>query len=365
MKSVTPALALSMALLAAAPFWGVAVELLRRNFPQRLLLVLGVFFGLALLIVVVSAIATPGARLRRLGLIAVALLLAAVPAFGVERESATTVAVERIHLVLYTLITLLFYRGLKDRPSWGRWSVLGAWAACALVGLLDEGVQWLVPVRTGEIYDVGLNLYSALCGVLVSVALLGGPTPGWPAPGRRRVAVLLAFLILGVAGFFHIAHLGHPVEDAEVGSFQTLVPPSRFAEINRERRERWQREPPGPPFEPLALEDHFLSEAGWRIRHRNQRVEGGDLRSAWFENRILEIYFPAALDIPDRRGGVRHRWSPEQRRSIAAAVDRSQGGYRSPVLPGRIYVEPRPVTLWGGALLGTALVLLLGRGRRS
>lgn len=81
---------------------------------------------------------------------------------------------ERIHLLQYGLVALLFLGALEARASAGQASFLdalatapgpaaGAAALTAAAGWLDEGIQGLLPNRHYDLRDVGLN---ALAGAM-------------------------------------------------------------------------------------------------------------------------------------------------------------------------------------------------------
>ena len=250
MRAFVPPVIASAILLALAPFWGVAQRALQSAVPRGLLIALGGLFVAGVVGVVVAALI----RIRsdkgpRYGLLIAALAMAAIPALLSERGSLITEAVERLHLVLFSLIAILFYRAFTSPPRPSGWtSIALAWVATSIVGILDEAVQGLVSVRTGEIYDIGLNSYSALVGVLLAVALLGLPARSDTEPGRARESLgrLLAVAILLLAVFFEVNHLGHRYDDPEIGLFNSYVRPGRFDELNADRSVRWAEELPGP-----------------------------------------------------------------------------------------------------------------------
>ncbi len=355
-----------------APFWGRAQTVLQSSVPRALLLALGVLFGASILLLASVAVRRiRDHRAMRYLLVAAALAMAALPAFLVERESLLTEAVERVHLVLFSLVALFFYRAFGSSPETSGWYLPAlVWTSTVVVGILDETVQGLVAVRTGEIYDVGLNAYSAAVGTLLWIALLGLPesSPHWPSKGRRRLGQLMVGALLLLAAFYDRNHLGYDIENPEIGRFSSYVRVDRFEELNRDRAGLWAETPPGPPFSPLELEDRFLTEAAWRLSHRNHRHEIGDWFSAWYENRILELYFPSVLDLPIVIDGVRssltngpattNRWGPEQRANVDAQRPRPDPKiYVSPVQPGRIFVWPGRSGLW---LLVLGLCVLVG-----
>jgi len=83
-------------------------------------------------------------------------------------------AAERTHLFEYGVVALLIHQALSERARQGR-SVpapaLLAVLAGALLGWLDEGIQWLLPNRVYELQDVAFNALAALLAVASSLAL--------------------------------------------------------------------------------------------------------------------------------------------------------------------------------------------------
>lgn len=357
-----PPLALSVAVVALAPFVGLLREWVREA------------FGLAYLRWVTGGLAVVGglalvwalARIRerrvlRYGALALAAGLIALQVAGWSTGKLEADVVERVHLLEYGLLAVLFERAFRLRHP-GRLLPVLTLVSVALVSLADEWVQWLTPVRVGDVRDVVLNLWAGAVGLLFGVAL--SPSPGVLRPSalasRRLAAGLGAVLALAFAGFFDQAHLGHEIRDPRSGVFLSWCPPEELLAAAGERARRWPVEGP-PPRRPLALEDTFLSEAGWHANERNHAVGTGELATAWRENRILERWYRPYLDL-----GPRRRWPPAQRRAIReellARAPEALGpspGYRSPALVGRIVPGPPAILFWAAAV---ALAGALGLG---
>ena len=89
----------------------------------------------------------------------------------------------------------------------------------AFAGTVEEGVQWWVETRTGEIRDVLLNAFSGLCGLVFGLSLEPPERFRWriSALGWRRLTSSAAVLALTLGVFFYAAHLGYLVEDPEIG----------------------------------------------------------------------------------------------------------------------------------------------------
>jgi len=101
--------------------------------------------------------APPWPHLAYLGLFTAALLTLRLLASS---------PVGRIHLVEYALLAVLILRTIP-LPRKGAHYAL-ALAAAAAVGVLDEVVQYLLPDRVFDLYDIALNAAAAALGVLTA-----------------------------------------------------------------------------------------------------------------------------------------------------------------------------------------------------
>lgn len=362
-----PALILSVAVVALAPFIGVLREWVRHTFGLGYLR----WVTAALAVAAAAALVWALARIRerrtlRYGALALAGVLVSLQVVVWSAGTLEADVLERIHLLEYGLLAVLFERALRPRHP-GRLLPVLALAGVALVSLADEWVQWLTPVRSGDGRDVLLNLWAGVVGFLFGVAL--SPPPGLlrrSGPASRRLAVGLgAAVVLAGAAFYDLAHLGHEIRDPRAGVFLSWHSPEELLEAAEDRARRWPVEG-RPPHRPLAFEDPFLTEAGSHALARNDAVRTERLAMAWRENRILERWYAPYLDLG------RNRWPPAQRRNIRnrleARGDWRPGptpGYRSPVLEGRVLTAPPRTLLWAGALAlaGALAILALGRKR--
>ena len=74
----------------------------------------------------------------------------------------------RSHLFEYGLVAMLIYQALTERRRNGRRVPVPAAlavVATALLGWLDEGIQWLLPNRVYDLLDVGFNALAGLAAV--------------------------------------------------------------------------------------------------------------------------------------------------------------------------------------------------------
>ncbi len=371
--SLRPPLLLALFIVATAPFMGTLRDLLLDLFGRRFVVALAAGFAVVVAGLVVAAalrVREPrrSTRLLRLGGLALALVLLGVQVVGFGTGNLQVDAVERIHFLEYGALGLLFYRAFR---RYGDASVLPLTVlAVALVGIVDEAVQWWTPVRTGDVRDVALNAYAGLCGLLFGVALEPPRGFRWrpDLPAARRVGRTAAVALLAFALFFDRAHLGYEIADPEIGRFRSFHPRERLAELKAERARAWAADPPSG-LAPLGKEDFYLTAAGWHVEHRNTSYHRGDWFHAWKENRILELYYTPFLTLRSfQPPHAQHRLPEAQRSEINAKRPRPDPEpYESPVLRQRVAVVPR-VDFWVGmVLLAAAAALLpeLARRRRS
>jgi hypothetical protein len=111
---------------------------------------------------------------RAAGLLAVAAAFVAWALHLWLRPGAEPV--EAVHLVEYGILGVLAARALRHHAA-DSGSLLAAGLLVALVGTLDEVIQWLVPNRFFDLRDVVINAGS---GALVQIAL------GWLRLRRSR-----------------------------------------------------------------------------------------------------------------------------------------------------------------------------------
>ncbi len=81
---------------------------------------------------------------------------------------------ERTHLFEYGLVAVLICQALLERARNGRRvpaPAILAVAGTALLGLLDERIQAVLPIRFYDIRDVGFNALAGLMAVAASLAL--------------------------------------------------------------------------------------------------------------------------------------------------------------------------------------------------
>jgi VanZ family protein len=298
----------------------------------------------------------------RYGAIAAAILIAVAYSAWNASPFPESNAVERFHFLQYGLITFLFYRAW--RPLDDGSILLLPLLAGLIVGTAEEWFQWFIPGRVGEISDVFLNLVAIGSGLLFSFAV--DPPDrlrlSVAQASRPRLARMASAALLALAAFFHAVHLGFEVRDPEVGTFTSRYSGSELLALQAERTKRWRDAPPPTALVRLSREDQYLSEGLEHVHERNELWTDGDIRGAWFENRILEQYFAPVLDTATH-AGPGHRWPAEQR---ADAEDRGlHGSGGRPPDPAEAFVSdayPYPVFAWSKRAYWMAVLVLFGVG---
>ena len=100
---------------------------------------------------------------------------------------------EAVHFIEFGILSLLIYRALchtmKDPEIYLAAAVIGA-----LIGMIDEAIQWLTPGRVWDLRDIWINFFLV---VLIQVAIAGGAEAGdhfGPAVSVQHSAGLPAFI---------------------------------------------------------------------------------------------------------------------------------------------------------------------------
>jgi VanZ family protein len=303
---------------------------------------------------------------------------------------------EALHFVEYGVLGVLAWRALRPSlPDAG--AFLGASLVGAIVGTLDEAIQWATPMRYWGLRDVGLNLFAA---TLVQLALAGGFAPELalrpPSPSSiRRLCGLAALALLVLTASLlntpprtawladHVpvlegvrdsvmAEYGHLHVDPELGRFRSRLDAAALHDADESRADEAARildaYTNGADY-PRFLGDHpsgadaFVHEARVHIfrrdRYHRTALEAGagtperssSAAVALGEQRILERYFGSTLRAST------HGLTPEER----AWLETEAG-------PGRDYesaVSSDVITRFGeghvvaGALLGLVGLLVL------
>ena len=331
------AAAVSASLVLSAPFIGEFRHWLRDRFPGHFVAIVASGVALAALAAVAFAVRRiRDHRLVRYGLIAAALLLAAVYSRASAIGNPESDVVERVHFLEYGLITWLFYRAW--RPLNDAAVLVLPILAGLIVGTCEEWFQWFIPARVGELRDIFLNLAAIVFGLLFSVAVEppGRLSRGLPRRSRAQVCVVAATATTLLAAFVWCAHLGYEIVDREIGSFRSIYSAGELARLSADRAREWSVDPPLARPPRLSREDQYASEGLLHVQERNRRWDAQEFGAAWRENLILEKYFAPVLDAPSYLTRSGHRWPSEQRADAqrrlqaepaGAFVSRAQGSF--------------------------------------
>jgi len=250
--------------------------------------------------------------------------------------------VEALHLLEYGLLGALAFHALSFRirdPS----VYVSAALVGASVGIVDEGVQWLIPDRVWDLRDIGFDA-AAAAAIQLPIALGWRPSHVKPpitahgAMWASRIALLTVFL-LGVSllatpprtgwlashvpglGFLAthpdvMVEYGHWFEDPAIGRFK-----SRFTLEQLAQQDETRAEEAGALLRAYASDeayadflrdvtparDAFAHEARVHLFRRDRYLANGrlhpddpawqqrDLTVAYREDEILSRYFSATL----------------------------------------------------------------------
>jgi hypothetical protein len=340
-RRLIAAIAASIVVVLGSPSVGQLRAAIQRTLPGQYRLIIG---GISVVAIVVALGAALG-RIRdrrplRYGLILAALVGAGIYAVATATGNGAVDVVERFHFVEYGFITFLFYRVWHDRANVE--ALLFPLLAGIIVGTLDEGFQWLVPARVGELHDVLLDIAAVACGLAFSIGFQPPPllTLAIDARTGRTMSAFVAAAIVVLAAFFHIVHLGYEIDGGDAGRFLSRYNADDLMSAARDRAARWKTDPP-VILHRMSVEDHYLAEGVWHIQRRN---EGTGLNT-WKENLILERFFDPLLEYRTYSTPSGARWPQEQRANVEAQHGRDSTPYVSSANPYPIYAWSA-VTYW-------------------
>jgi VanZ like protein len=332
----------SFIVVLGAPYTGQIRGAIQDALPNQYRLIIGGIVVVAVAIAVVSALLRiKEQRTMRYGFLVIAVGGGSLFAWATATGNGNVDVVERFHFVEYGALTWLYYRAWHDRGDLTA-LVFPALAAFT-VGIFDEGLQWLVPARVGELHDVLLNGVSIACGLMFSLGLHPVRAVSWwpDRHGRRSLAVFTSVVVAALAAFVHVVHIGHEIDDPQAGDFLSRYSADELLAASRDRAVRWQSAPPRE-LHRTSIEDHYLAEGVWHVQRRN---EVADPQRVWHENLILEKYFAPVLDFPTYSTGAGAKWPPEQRANAETRAGTEARAYRSTANPYPIYTW-NPVLFW-------------------
>ncbi len=341
MRRFLPAVLLALLVTLTAPFMGLIRNFLFDAFPQTAVRGMTIALSVVALGFFVYAVAKiRHRRLLRYGGLAVVGVLLWIQAIGFKTQLASVNVVEKVHILEYGLVAFLLYRAF--RPAGDLSVPLLALLWTTFAGTVEEGMQWWVETRTGEVRDVLLNAFSGVCGLVFAWSL--EPLEGFEwrisADGWRRLGTSAAIVVLALGVFVYAAHLGYVVEDPDIGRFRSFFTREELVELSARRAGEWAANPPGE-LSPWRQEDRYLIEAGWHNQHRNHAYELGLFYLARQANLILEKYHQPYLDLASFRKTGDRRFPPHVLAELEAkAPRRAPETYMSPVAEKLIFTRP-------------------------
>jgi hypothetical protein len=357
------ALLASLVITLGAPYTGQIRGAIQDALPgQYRLIIGGIVIAVVACAVLIALLRITERRLFRYGLLTLAVGGGATYAVLTATGNTNVDVVERFHLVEYGALTWLYYRVWRARDDVT--ALVFPALAAFMVGIFDEGLQWLVPARVGELRDVLLNGVSIACGLVFSLGLEPLTGEQWMPgrAGRRAFALFASAGIVMLATFFHAVHLGHEIDDPQAGVFLSRYSMEELLAASRDRAIRWQSAPPRE-LHRTSIEDHYLAEGAWHVQRRN---EVADPQRVWHENLILEKYFAPVLDFPTYSTGGGAKWPAQQRANAEAQAGSPARVYRSTANPYPIYTwSPRLFWLSVTAVIAAMFLVLFVPGRRS
>lgn len=304
--------------------------------------------------------------------------------------------VEATHFVQYGILGILLFRALSHRIHDSA-IYLAAAIMGAIIGMVDEFIQWLTPGRYWGLKDIWLNLFAV---ILVQIAISWGIRPRFLSrkTGRANLCMVCRLAFAAVA-LFGLCLLNTPAriawyservpalaflqenesvmleygvlyEDSEIGVFRSRLSPAELEASDRDRAEeaaaildRFQSSELYETFLRIysPVSDSFLHEARVHLFSRDRNYETASefrekpeeykryLTSAFRENQILEKYFSRTLY---RSASV---WGLEERSLSSRYLDRDKV-YNSPVSSGLVtrFSELQVALIIGGLLFGLA-----------
>lgn len=302
---------------------------------------------------------------------------------------------EAIHFLEYGLLGFLLFKAFRhhihDKSVYFAAFLLGT-----MIGVFDEILQWMIPLRYWDLRDVGLN---ALSVGLFQIAVWKGLRPEIPSTrvtpkSIRLISWLMAanLLLLGLCSsntpprvrsytklfpFLSFLNKQEPMKelkykhkDPEIGVFFSRLEVEVLKRIDSERAEEygtifkeWVSKKYGdflinfPGFDHPILHEMrvhiFRRDRRFSLANKanNQKNREENLLIAYKENLILEKYFGRTLKKSP------HKWRNKRSKKIESEIDVTVF-YKSPVSA----ASPIPFkekTLWGIILFLIAAIIVL------
>lgn len=308
--------------------------------------------------------------------------------------------IEAFHFVQYGILAGLLFYAL----SWQHSNVLIyplVILATSIVGIADEGLQWLIPNRVWGLSDIGIN---CMAGAIVALAIAMGIRPSSICKEVSKKSIQLVITLSFVTGLLlllslmntpnkigwysekiqvlsflsdngHImAEYGYRYNDEDIGLFRSRFSADQLQQVDISRAEDAALKLDSAPllsdygdfikrYSPIT--DPFLHELRVHLNRRDyyfktaQEVEKRTVEErqrrwqiAYYENAIVEKYFPETLSASS------FQLSQKERKLIRDNV-KLREPYESPVSSALITGISQTQLFY--LLVILMLVLLIGR----
>lgn len=389
-------LAWTGAIFLTIPFVRLATSFVKENwgsvvFTYAIILVFVVLTGAILATLLKRRTLPPGRIVPILVVAAIYIYLT----FGLKSGTPE----EAVHYIEYGILGCLTFRAFTHRIT-DPTIYLAATLTGALIGMIDEAIQWLVPGRYFDLRDIWLNVTAV---ALVQLGIAAGIRPsiiaGWPGARSYRRLCYLGAIAVGLMGLFHLntpsniaaysariptlgflgnldgvmIEFGHLYDDPETGRFRSRLSPPELRRTDEAQAEAaagviaryGSRETYRDFLRRFSSAKYpFLHEFRVHLYSRNVNAEWAaeadnpdERRLRYFiahrENRILEKYFSATLNA----AGL--TW-PDDLARIAGAITIPGFSYESLVSKHLITVYTPKQAAWMFSI-GVISLLLLGR----
>jgi len=296
----------ALGIVFSSPYIGMLRDYLSLSFGDYFNLFIYILLGTTFIAVALFLSAhIKTERLKRYsaaGAVVLSLLLVRRALISLDSRVAL---IELIHFAEYGILSLLIFYALKGRLS-NRLACCWSLMLTTAVGMSDEGLQWLLSSRVGELRDLAIDASGGLIGQLFLLLVIYPRGVIYRASPRqtRSFFLGLSFFILLGGLFIDQVQRGYWVEDRTVGRFKSRSTFSQLRQLQGERLHLWSRNPlllreiSGNNREPLwRMEDFYLTEARCHTRWRNQYEEEGDLYRAVKENLILTKWYHPYISL--------------------------------------------------------------------
>jgi len=271
---------------------------------------------------------------------------------------------EAVHFLEYAVLGLLIYRALthrvKDASIYFMALMIGA-----MVGIMDEAVQWVTPKRFWDLKDIWLNFFAV---GLTQVAIVKGLRPSLisrrlGAQNIQRLCLLTVAAVLFLAASLlntptriawyaeripilkflttnesSMFEYGYFYEDPEIGSFTSRLPPQELSQTDQDLAvesatilNQYRSDSAYSDFleKYTPISNPFVHEARVHLFRRDRHIQRAEeeevdeqtyreyLAIAYRENLIMERYFTQTFSRsdyllpPDQIAFLRENQSPD------------------------------------------------------